>query len=80
MKDGSGNPTCSEAKYSDYLMLFQRCSVSLNEQPDAAVTQGKLGHAKKIPLEMSKGCYILWVKEHYSFSSSSFSSFSTASL
>jgi hypothetical protein len=45
MKDGSGNPfmQCSEIK-------------DCNEQPDAAVTQRKLGHAqKKSLLRMSKG-------------------------
>jgi hypothetical protein len=49
MKDGSGNPP--DFSSGD-------CSV----QPDAAVTQRKLGHAqKKIPLEISKGIGVFYV-------------------
>ena len=43
MKDGSGNPP-------------DLSSGDCSEQPDAALTERKLGHAqKKIPLEISKG-------------------------
>jgi methylase of polypeptide subunit release factors len=49
MKDGSGNPPdCSSGDYS--------------AQPDAAVTQRKLGHAqKKSLLKMSKGIGLFYV-------------------
>ena len=70
MKDGSGNPFMQRSEIKD-------CS----EQPDAAITQRKLGHAqKKIPLEIQKGLMYLCFGESYWFSSSSLSSFSTASL
>ena len=51
MKDGSGNPP--DFSSGDY-----------SEQPDAAATQRKLGHApKKIPLEFSKGIAVFYVLE-----------------
>ena len=47
MKDGSGNPP--DFSSGDY-----------SEQPDAAVTQSKLGHAqKKSLLKISKGILLL---------------------
>ena len=51
MKDGSGNPP--DFSSGDY-----------SEQPDAAVTQRKLGHAqKKSLLKISKGIGVFYVLE-----------------
>lgn len=52
MKDGSGNPP--DFSSGDY-------SVPKPRDPDAAVTQGKLGHAqKKSLLRISKGIDVLF--------------------
>jgi hypothetical protein len=49
MKDGSGNPFMQRSEIKD-----------CNEQPAAAVTQRKLGHAqKKSLLKISKGILLL---------------------
>ena len=53
MKDGSGNPFMQRSEIKD-------CS----EQPDAAATQRKLGHAqKKSLLKISKGIAVFYVLE-----------------
>jgi hypothetical protein len=56
MKDGSGNPP--DFSSGDY-----------SEQPDAAVTQRKLGHAqKKSLLKMSKGIvYFMFTRKLFVF-------------